>query len=98
MLKACGLWPQTSGVEDRGQTSAWQVASTLELPDDCGQWKPNLEPQMTMSALALLLYVHPAQHPYSHVTGKMAATSYTPLDFLCTEAPHLSSLCSILYP
>lgn len=41
MLKASGLWPQTSGVEERGQTSAWQVASTLELPDDCGQQKPS---------------------------------------------------------
>lgn len=37
-----GQWSvaSTSGAEDRGQTSAWQVASTLELPDDCGQWKP----------------------------------------------------------
>lgn len=45
MLKANGLWPQTSEVEDRGQTSAWQVASTLELPDDCGQQSPTLEGQ-----------------------------------------------------
>lgn len=64
MLKANGLWPQTSGVEDRGQTSAWQVASTLELPDDCGQRKSNLEAQMAMSALGLLLCAHPAQHSH----------------------------------
>lgn len=63
MLKANGLWPQTSGVEDRGQTSVWQVASTLELPDDCGQRKPNPEAQMAMSALALLLLCPPSSVP-----------------------------------
>lgn len=71
MLKANGLWPQTSGVEERGQTSAWQVARALELLDDCGQRKPNL------SALALLLCVRPAQHPYLHSTSGQPPT--TPL-------------------
>lgn len=41
MLKVSGLWPQTSGVEERGQTSAWLVARALELLDD---WAEEAQP------------------------------------------------------
>lgn len=45
MLKANGLWPQTSWVEGRGQTSAWQVASTLNYQMTVGSGSPTWSPR-----------------------------------------------------